>query len=82
MADQIDCREARERLQDFLKQELTPTLAVEVRAHLERCRSCFRHSRFEERFLLMLEDHARRGTCPGEVKARILAALRIEAERG
>ena len=81
MADRIDCREARERLQDYLKQELTPSLAVEVRAHLERCRSCFRHSRFEERFLLMLEEHARRGTCPGEVKARILEALRAEAER-
>ena len=81
MADPIDCREARDRLQDYFKRELTPALAVEVRAHLERCRSCFRHSRFEERFLLMLEEHARKGSCPGAVKARILEALRAEAER-
>jgi anti-sigma factor (TIGR02949 family) len=82
MADSIDCREAKDRLQDYLKRELTPALALEVRAHLERCRSCFRHSRFEERFLLMLEEHARRGTCPGAVRERILQALRAEAERG
>ena len=82
MAEPIDCREAKDRLQDYLKRELTPMLAVEVRAHLERCRSCFRHSRFEERFLLMLEEHARRGTCPGEVRERVLQALRAEAERG
>ena len=81
MAEQIDCREAKDRLQDYLKQELTPALALEVRAHLERCRSCFRHSRFEERFLLMLEEHARKGGCPGEVRARILEAIRAEAER-
>lgn len=82
MADPIDCREARERLQDYLKQELTPLLAVEVRVHLERCRSCFTHSRFEERFLAMLEERARRETCPGAVRERILRALRAEAERG
>ena len=81
MAERIDCREAKDRLQDYLKQELTPALALEVRAHLERCRSCFRHSRFEERFLLMLEEHARKGTCPGEVRARILEAIRAVAER-
>ena len=81
MAEEIDCREAKDRLQDYLKQELTPALAIEVRAHLERCRSCFRHSRFEERFLLMLEEHARKGTCPCEVRARILEAIRAEAER-
>jgi hypothetical protein len=50
-----------------------------VRQHLDQCRSCFSHSRFEENFLLMLETRARRETCPGEVRARILAALRAEA---
>ena len=41
MGQTIDCREAEARLQDFLKQELTPELAVEVRGHLDRCRRCF-----------------------------------------
>ncbi|HEX6106221.1 MAG TPA: zf-HC2 domain-containing protein [Gemmatimonadales bacterium] len=81
MDDPIDCREAADRLHDYLKRELTAELAVEVRLHLERCRSCFRYARFEERFLLMLEERARRETCPGALRERILQALRAEAER-
>jgi anti-sigma factor (TIGR02949 family) len=77
----IDCREAEARLQDYLKRELTPELAVEVRVHLDRCRSCFEHARFEESFLRMLEARARNEVCPGPVRDRILQALRREAER-
>lgn len=76
---QIDCEEALANLHDYLKRELTPALVLEVRQHLERCRECFSHARFEENFLLMLETRARRETCPGELRARILAALRAEA---
>jgi anti-sigma factor (TIGR02949 family) len=82
MVDPIDCREAEARLDDYLKRELTPELAVEVRVHLERCRSCFKHARFEESFLRMLEERARREACPGALRDRILQALRREAERG
>jgi anti-sigma factor (TIGR02949 family) len=82
MPEPIDCREAEDRLQDYLKRELTPELAVEVRVHLERCRSCFHHARFEGQFLRMLEERARRETCPGALRERILQALRAEAERG
>ena len=81
MPDPINCREAKDRLQDYLKRELTPELAVEVRVHIERCRSCFHHARFEEQFLRMLEERARRETCPGAVRERILRALQAEAER-
>jgi anti-sigma factor (TIGR02949 family) len=82
MPEFINCREAADRLQDYLKQELTAELAIEVRVHLDRCRSCFHHAQFEERFLRMLEERARRETCPGAVRERILRALRAEAERG
>ena len=54
MGDPIDCREAKERLTDYLKQELTDDLAVEVHQHLVRCRSCFGRAKFEE----MLERYA------------------------
>jgi anti-sigma factor (TIGR02949 family) len=82
MFDPIDCREAELRLHDYLKRELTPELAIEVRVHLERCRSCFEQSRFEENFLRMLELRAKREVCPGPVRERILSALRREAEQG
>ena len=51
MGDRIDCRQATEQLHDYLKQEITPELAEEIRAHLERCKPCFNHARFEESFL-------------------------------
>jgi anti-sigma factor (TIGR02949 family) len=77
----IDCEQAIAYLDDYLKQELTPELLVEVRQHLERCRECLCLARFEKNFLAMLETRARRETCPGELRARILAALRAEARR-
>ena len=82
MSDAIDCREAHARLQDFLKQELTPEVAAQVLAHLERCRPCFSEAKFEESFLLMLRTKAQRTCCPNALKQRILAALRAEREPG
>jgi anti-sigma factor (TIGR02949 family) len=82
MSDAIDCREARERLQDYLKEELTPERAQEMAAHLERCRHCFSQAKFEESFLVMLRVKSQRTCCPNALKERILAALRAEREPG
>jgi anti-sigma factor (TIGR02949 family) len=82
MADAIDCREAKARLQDYLKQELTAETAAEVRAHLDRCRGCFTHARFEETLVILIEARARRDTCPGPLREKIVALLRAEAGRG
>lgn len=76
----LDCTRALAHLQDYLKQEITPELAREIQDHLKRCRRCFRHARFEANFLVMLETRAAKGTCPNEVRARIVAMLRLEAE--
>jgi anti-sigma factor (TIGR02949 family) len=65
---------------DYLKRELTPDLLLEIGGHLEHCRDCADHAEFEERFLRMLETRARKETCPKEVRARILAALRAAAK--
>jgi anti-sigma factor (TIGR02949 family) len=81
MAEPIDCGEAEARLQDYLKLELTPELAAEVRDHLIRCRGCFGHAQFEENLLLLLEARARRDTCPGALRERIRTLLRAEADR-
>ena len=76
----VDCAQALIHLDDYLKRELTPELMAEVRLHLDRCRECFEQARFEENFLAMLEARASRETCPGKLKARILALLRSEAK--
>ena len=75
----LDCEQALAHLQYYLKHELTPELVVEVRVHLEHCRDCTDYARFEESFLSMLETRAGRETCPEQLRARILAALRQEA---
>ena len=75
----LDCEQTLVHLQDYVKRELTPELVVEVRIHLEHCRDCTGHARFEESFLLMLETRAGRESCPKELRARILAALQAEA---
>ena len=82
MSETLDCREAIARLQDYLKQELTPALAAEMQAHLDHCRPCLGHARFEQSFLEMLEAQARQCRCPGELRARVLRELRIEMEQG
>ena len=82
MSDAIDCREARDRLQDYLKEELTPERAQQMAAHLERCRHCFSQAKFEESFLVMLRIKSQRTCCPNALKERILAALRAEREPG
>jgi anti-sigma factor (TIGR02949 family) len=82
MSETLDCREAIARLQDYLKQELTPELAAEIRAHLEHCPPCLGYARFEQSFLQMLEARARRCGCPGELRAKVLRDLRIEMEQG
>jgi anti-sigma factor (TIGR02949 family) len=77
----VNCKKAMAQLDEYLKRELTPDLATEVRQHLEHCRPCFSHARFEENFRSMMETCGRRETCPGELRKRILAALRAEARR-
>jgi hypothetical protein len=74
MGEAIDCREAKERLTDYLKQELTAE-------HLVRCRSCFGRAKFEETLVQLLETRARKVTCPDALRERICALLRAEAER-
>jgi anti-sigma factor (TIGR02949 family) len=74
--DDLDCREALELLQDFLRQELTPEVEAAVTRHLAGCRPCLRHGEFERNFLAALERAVGRDRCPEAVRERILAGLR------
>ncbi|MEO7987148.1 MAG: zf-HC2 domain-containing protein [Gemmatimonadales bacterium] len=82
MSDPINCVEAEERLHDYLRQELTPEVEQQMRAHIDRCRHCFQHYQFEANFFLMLETRAARQPCPDALRKRILDLLRAEARRG
>src|SRR5262249_2926083 len=82
MSQTINCQEAADRLQDFLRQELTPEVEAAMKAHIERCRPCFESVQFERNFLIMLETRAARECCPDKLRKRILELLRAEARRG
>jgi anti-sigma factor (TIGR02949 family) len=77
----LDCDKAMAHLHDYLKQEITPELAAEIRRHLDRCTPCFSHARFEANFLSVVQARGRSECCPGELRARIIAALRAEARK-
>ena len=71
----LECREAIERLYEYLDRELTPEVREEVERHLRMCGDCVKHFEFERAFLRFLEARARgRGAGP-DVKRRILREL-------
>jgi anti-sigma factor (TIGR02949 family) len=71
----MDCDEALRLLHEYLKRQLTPELAERVRAHIEKCRPCLSHSRFEANYLRMIEDKLKITACPPESRERILTAI-------
>jgi anti-sigma factor (TIGR02949 family) len=75
---QIGCEQALALLIDFLKREVPPEVAEAVERHLEECRPCNRHARFEARFVVLLEQRLGRQCAPEHLRSRILEALREE----
>jgi mycothiol system anti-sigma-R factor len=74
----LTCEESLELLMDFLKRELPPEIAASVEKHLNECKPCERHARFETRFVFLIEKRLGRAPCPEQVKARILESLAQE----
>lgn len=74
----LDCEEALELLHEYLKLQLTPELGERVRAHIQMCRPCFTHSRFEDNYLKMLKYKLKTVVYPTESRERILTAIHGE----
>jgi len=73
-----DCREAAERLYDFLDRELTPDLEAEVRAHLDHCAKCFSLFEFEDAYLAFLRARTRTHRAPEHLRRRIFEQIFLE----
>ncbi len=71
----LNCEEALELLHEYLKLQLTPELGERVRAHIQMCRPCFTHSRFEDNYLKMLKYKLKSRVYPTESRDRILTAI-------
>ena len=71
----MNCREALERLYEYLDQELTPETEAEVRKHLHHCSPCGEQLDFERAFLTFVEARCRSRGAPPELRRRILQEL-------
>ena len=76
MSAHDDCAKARANLVDFLKQELPPDLAAEVKQHLADCPPCEDCAEYERRFVALLQQRLRGAPCPQDLRARVMDALR------
>ncbi len=72
---QIDCRDALDRLYEYLDGELTDVREEEVRTHLDQCAPCLAISRFETAYLRFLEARTRAQGAPEQVRKRLLQEL-------
>ena len=74
----LDCREAADRLYEYLDGELTPADEAAVRTHLADCAGCFSLFGFESAYLRFLEARARARNAPPALKRRILDQLLLD----
>jgi anti-sigma factor (TIGR02949 family) len=74
--DPFTCRQAFERLNDYLDRELSADETASVRAHLETCAVCASEFEFEARILDELRAKLRRIDAPGPVFDKVQALLR------
>lgn len=71
----MNCREAFDRLYEYLDQELTPEVEAKVRQHLRECPPCDECFDAEQAFLKFVEARCRSRSAPPELKRRILSEL-------
>lgn len=71
----MDCREAFNRLDDYLDRELTPEEMAIVKKHLECCAHCADEFKFEEAVIKSLRDKLSRVDVPCDLLQKIAAAL-------
>ncbi len=82
MTDALTCREAFDRLEEFLDRELSAEETRRVEDHLEHCVNCAREFRFEAGILDGVRARLRRIQVPDQLADRISHALRLEARQG
>lgn len=78
----IPCSEVIRVLWDFLDGELTVERADEIRRHLEICAGCRAVTEFEQEFLHSVRRMLDVPPAGGELRARVVAALRAHGFEG
>lgn len=76
----MDCKDALDRIYEYLDEELTPAVKEDVRRHLAACLPCLQHFGFERVYLRFLEALSEAQKAPPDLKRKILERI-IEEER-
>lgn len=74
----LSCKEALQRLDDYLDRELTPEETRRVQRHLKLCRACATKFATEARFLEEMRGKLERLEVPSHLKNSISALLAQE----
>jgi anti-sigma factor (TIGR02949 family) len=80
--DVISCKEAMDRLQEYLDGELDLVSHEEVAHHFAICQKCYPHLRLEERFRELLHRAGGGQACPEHLRRQVLEVLSSEADEG
>lgn len=73
------CEEARKNLEEYLRNEVCKTAHQDIRDHLDGCETC-QDEALIARTLTEVVARACRETAPEELRAMVIARLRIVAE--
>lgn len=76
----VTCRDAVERLWEYIDGELPATEAENVQRHLEACRSCHPHFDFQKAFCAFLRS-VDQSSAPPELRRSIFLRLLEEEQR-
>lgn len=79
--EEISCREAAERVYEYLDGELDEERARAVRCHVEKCKRCYPMYDWERMFLEFVQSRADRGESNPRLRRKVEALLDRE-ERG
>jgi anti-sigma factor (TIGR02949 family) len=80
--DPFTCREAFERLEDYVDRELVPEDLGRVEEHLKVCEMCAHEFHFEARVLEAIREKLRRVEVPAGLRERIAKLIASEGGNG
>ncbi|MDX1577429.1 MAG: zf-HC2 domain-containing protein [Gemmatimonadota bacterium] len=76
----VDCREAVERVYEYLDGELDASAMEAIRQHIRVCQRCYPYFNFERIFLDHLRSKGRKDERSESLERRVRRLLREEAE--
>ncbi len=73
--DGMDCREALEKVYDFMDGEMDPAGAAQVEEHFRVCARCYPHLKLEESFRRRMCEAVSRPEVPEGLRNRVIEVL-------